>query len=227
VVISADGRTLVSGSIDHTLRIWDVATGKCLRILEGHTDWVYSIALSADGQWLASAGSDCIVRLWNPHTGECLQQWSGHTGRIMKVVFDLATQTLISGAIDGTVRRWAIATGEQLTEYVMPFEIGTLALSPDNQVIAVAFKDVIRLIETKTGQCLKTLQGHQLYIPAMSFSPDGRSLLTGAYDQKVKLWDLKTGQCTKTWQGQVLSQCGQRTLYSPLGYCHRHLPQDF
>jgi WD40 repeat protein len=203
VVISADGRTLVSGSIDHTLRVWDVATGACLRILEGHTDWVYSIALSADGQWLASAGNDGIVRLWNPHTGECLQQWSGHTGRIMKVVFDLVTQTLISGSIDGTVRRWAIATGQQVTAYVMPFEVSTLALSPDNQVIAVAFKDVIRLIETQTGQCLKTLQGHQLYIPAMSFSPDGRSLLTGAYDQKVKLWDLQTGQCTKTWQGQV------------------------
>jgi WD40 repeat protein len=217
VVISADGRTLVSGSIDHTLRIWDVATGKCLRILEGHTDWVYSIALSADGQWLASAGSDCIVRLWNPHTGECLQQWAGHTGRIMKVVFDLATQTLISGSNDGTVRRWAIATGEQLTEYVMPFEISTLALSPDNQVIAVAFKDLIRLIETQTGQCLKTLQGHQLHIPAVSFSPDGRSLLTGAYDQKVKLWDLKTGQCTKTWQGQV--SWLRTVVFSPDGKC--------
>ncbi len=203
VAISSDGSFLVSGSIDQTVKIWQTQTGECLRTLTGHADWIYAIALSPNDQWVASGGNDRTLRLWNSHSGECRHQLHGHQKRITDLAFGPDSQWLVSSSLDQTVRVWQIDTGEQLREFTLPDEVNSLALSQDGQAIAVSFDDLIRLLDTQTGQCLKTLQGHRLHIPTLSFSPDGRSLVSGAYDQKVKLWDTRTGQCVKTWQGQV------------------------
>jgi WD40 repeat protein len=51
--------------------LWDVAEGKCLKVLQGHTSWVRSIAWSLDGLVLASGGQDETIKLWDVKTGEC------------------------------------------------------------------------------------------------------------------------------------------------------------
>ncbi|MDY6901159.1 MAG: hypothetical protein SWZ49_24215 [Cyanobacteriota bacterium] len=55
---------IVSCSRDKTIRIWDLYTGECIRILEGHTDWVYCIAISPDGKTLVSCSRDKTVKIW-------------------------------------------------------------------------------------------------------------------------------------------------------------------
>jgi WD40 repeat protein len=55
---------LASGGWDKTIRLWDVATGRCLEVLEGHARPVYAIAFSSDGHWLASGSEDQTVKLW-------------------------------------------------------------------------------------------------------------------------------------------------------------------
>ena len=60
-----DGRTLASGSLDHTIKLWDSASGRLLRTLTGHTHWVNSVAFSPDGRTLASGSGDKTIKLWN------------------------------------------------------------------------------------------------------------------------------------------------------------------
>lgn len=69
VALSHDGRRLVSGSDDKTVRVWDAETGALQRTLEGHTGSVGSVALSHDGQRLASGSYDKTVRVWDAETG--------------------------------------------------------------------------------------------------------------------------------------------------------------
>src|SRR5262249_61774266 len=70
VAFSPDGRRLVTGGEGNTVKIWDVKTGRELKILRGHTGEIYAVAISPDGRWVASGGEDSTVEGWGRHHGD-------------------------------------------------------------------------------------------------------------------------------------------------------------
>jgi WD40 repeat protein len=87
VAFSPDGKQVVSGSGDRTVRLWDTATGAALQTLQGHNSWVTSVAFSPDGKQVVSGSGDETVRLWDVATGAALQTLEGHTGSVTSVAF--------------------------------------------------------------------------------------------------------------------------------------------
>ncbi len=79
VAFAPDGKTLVSGSWDRTIRRWELATGKELGRLLGHTHVVEGLAFTPDGKRVASAGHDQTIRLWDRATNRELHVLRGHT----------------------------------------------------------------------------------------------------------------------------------------------------
>jgi WD40 repeat protein len=115
-----DGKIrLVSGGDDEILRIWDPASGRQLRTLEGHAGEVNDLHAftTKDGRTLlASTGGDAMVRIWDPATGEQQRMLEGHTGPVTAVCSfpDEDGRTLLaSTGADAMVRIWDPATGEQ------------------------------------------------------------------------------------------------------------------
>ena len=69
LALTPDGRQAVSGSADKTLRVWELATGRCIRTLHGHTGWVTSVAITSDGRYVVSGSNDKTIRRWEIASG--------------------------------------------------------------------------------------------------------------------------------------------------------------
>jgi eukaryotic-like serine/threonine-protein kinase len=106
VAFSNDGRFLASASGDRTVRVWDVASVKCVAVLTGHSDEVFAAAFHPDNTRLATAGRDRAICLWGLSPGEQVARLVGHTNYVFSLAFSPDGATLASGSGDGTVRIW-------------------------------------------------------------------------------------------------------------------------
>ncbi|KAJ3916051.1 WD40 repeat-like protein, partial [Lentinula edodes] len=168
--LAARGRTLVSGSYDCTVRVWDIPTGRLVHTLSGHTQKVYSVVLdSRDGTWgsEASGSMDGTVRLWSITTGECLHVLSGHTSLVG--LLGLSPSFLVSAAADSTLRVW----DARLPSNDGSYNRTSLGPSPSSNSA-----DLLRGVMT----------GHTGAITC--FQHDEWKVVSGS-DGTLKVWDLR------------------------------------
>jgi WD40 repeat protein len=207
---------LISGSLDHTIKFWDLNTGDCLQTLE-HVHQIKSLALSPDGNLLASGSVDSAIRLWNLQTGEAIAPFYGHLDQAWCVAFSPDQNALknhrtllATGSFDQTIRLWDVTTGEclhTLQGHTNP--IWALAFSPNGKILASGgFDHAIRLWEMDTGRCLRVLQGYALVVWAIAYAPAIEAddtaenlLASGGSDHLVRLWDANTGNHLKILRG--------------------------
>ena len=110
VSVMADGRRAVSGSLDRTLRVWDLESGSCLRTLEGHTDSVMCVSVMADGRQVVSGSKDRTLRVWDLETGNS-RVLQGHSGGVLSLSVTPDGRRAVSGSEDRTLRMWDLETG--------------------------------------------------------------------------------------------------------------------
>ncbi|KAI8972769.1 WD40-repeat-containing domain protein [Pilobolus umbonatus] len=107
--VASHGNTLVSGSYDSTVRVWNIAKGRLIHLLEGHTHKVYSIVIDAERNHCMSGSMDSTVRIWDLATGNCLRKLEGHT--VLVGLLGLTDKYLVSAAADSILRVWSPETG--------------------------------------------------------------------------------------------------------------------
>src|SRR5680860_200214 len=112
LVISSDGRQVVSGSTDGTLRVWSlVPPERELAVLEGHKNTVAGVALSPDDRLLASASYDATVRLWDLESHEELLRFKPGKRNMTAVAFSLDGKKLLGGGLGEELYVWDVASG--------------------------------------------------------------------------------------------------------------------
>ena len=116
MAFSPDGKTVASGSVDTSVRVWDVASHRQVGLpLTGHTDEVASLAFSPDGKTLVSGSADDSVWLWDVasqrQVGATL---TGHTDDVASVAFSPDARNVVSGSVDTSVRLWDVASHRQV-----------------------------------------------------------------------------------------------------------------
>ncbi len=203
VSFSPDGKTFASASVDKTIKLWDLATGREIQTFSGHQSGVVSVSFSPDGKTLASGSSDKTIKLWNIATGKETQTLSGHKKGVNSVSFSPDGKTLASGSGDNTIKLWNIATGkENQTLSGHKKGVNSVSFSPDGKTLASgSYDNTIKLWDLATGKETQTFSGHKKTVNSVSFSPDGKTLASGSEDNTIKLWDLATGKETQTLSG--------------------------
>jgi WD40 repeat protein len=112
VIGTPDGRYVVSGSYDNTLRLWDLTIGRITRTLLDHTDSITVVAVTPDGRQVISGSYDKTLRVWDLATGETKTRLQGHTSWISAVAFTHDGRHVVSGSNDKTALVVAISPSE-------------------------------------------------------------------------------------------------------------------
>ncbi len=201
VVVSADGKTIISGSDDQTIKIWDLNSQKLLRTLKGHTDWVYDIAISADSQ-IVSGSKDKTLRLWQLSRQH--RTLTGHTSYVNSVAISSDATKIASGSYDKTVKFWNLSTGQVDTLKGHSREVLAVAISADGKKIVSGSVDRTVIIwNLKTLKAQNTLVGHTSDVNAIAISPNNQQIASVSDDRTIKLWNLNTGREIRTLTGHL------------------------
>ena len=216
-VIPSDGFTNLSDPVGHPITVYVVdkdgdvgyASFTLAEIspyhianLDGHTDYVESVAFASDGTTVASGSGDETVKLWDVTTQTNLATL-GHNGWVSSVAFASDGTTLASGSRDETVKLWDVTTQTNLATLGHNGWVSSVAFASDGTTLASGSGDeTVKLWDVATQTNLATL-GHTAVISSVSFSPDGTTVASGSWDGTVKLWDVTTQTNLVTLEGHT------------------------
>jgi len=117
VAYSPDGQRIVTGSHDHTAKVWEAASGRELLVLTGHSDWINSVTVSPDGQRIATVSDDGTAKLWEAASGRELLTLRGHRDGVFAVAFSPNGRRIVTGSDDNTAKVWEAARTEQVAAW--------------------------------------------------------------------------------------------------------------
>ncbi|MBA7489767.1 hypothetical protein ES702_00301 [subsurface metagenome] len=177
---------LVSGGCDRDVRVWNMATGRSIHTLRGHTSTVRCLKMS-DSKTAISGSRDTTLRVWDLESGICKNVLVGHQASVRCLA--IHGDYVVSGSYDTTARIWSISEGTWLKTLSGHFS-QIYAIAFDGKKIATGSLDTsVRIWDPNTGLCTAVLQGHTSLVGQLQMRGD--KLVTGGSDGSVRVWSLE------------------------------------
>ncbi|KAI9206639.1 WD40-repeat-containing domain protein [Polychytrium aggregatum] len=203
--VGEEGKQIVSGSSDNTLRVWDTETANCLEVLEGHTSRIWDVASNKSGAFVASASGDGTVKLWDLKGArkDCVATYTGFVGDVYSVQYHPAGHHLVAGGYDKTIRLYDLErnvvvktfTGHQLS-------VSKTIFNPIGNLIISGSKDnTIKFWDIVSGLCIKTISSHLGEVTSVEMNSVGSLMLSCSKDNSNRLWDVRMVRPVRKFKG--------------------------
>ena len=195
VLLSPDGRWILSWSYDHTLRLWDASTGAPIGAPMRYAGLVNGALLSPDGRRILSWLDDNTLRLWDASTGAPIGEPMRHAGSVKGALLSPDGRRILSWSDNHTMRLWDASTGAPIGEPMRHAgSVKGALVSPDGRrILSWSDNHTMRLWDASTGAPIGEPMRHAGSVKGALVSPDGRRILSWSDDNTVRLWDASTG----------------------------------
>lgn len=201
LVFSPDGTLLASAGSDSYIHLWQAKDGSYLKGLKAGEGGVNSISFSNDSKTLASV-SGGTLSIWQLDTFTNIKKFQLKNYSSYSVAFSPNNALIAVGGGDGKIGLWDIANNKLVREFKGSiFPVSFVNFSSDGQFITGSIWNhdsedyfitdkTIRIWSVKSGELVKSLNGHEKWIWCATFSPDGKYLASSARDGTIRLWPL-------------------------------------
>lgn len=205
ILITPDGRRVISSSVDKTIRIWDLDSGEQLHALRGHQSIISVFMILPDGRRLVTSSiEDFSVKVWDIESGRQLYVMRGHTNSISDFTVTPDGRFAVTASGDKTLKIWMLPPPLLSNQEVAAVEIHTLknhSASVRSVVIAGKRKLVIsgsadkaiKIWNLQDGEEYRTLLGHNEGVSTLLLTPDEQHLVSSSMDSTIRVWDISQG----------------------------------
>ena len=179
--------TLISGSHDKTLKIWNLQTGQCQSTMRGHNAWVSS--LDCTNEVIVSSAWDETIKIWSQETKTLIDTLNLQNDTVY--CLKLRNNETVLGLKSKNIQIWDLNRNLMTMNCTGHFKAVNAVKIEGNLVVSASADSLVKVWDIRNGECVGNLPGHSANVMCIDFDIQSQRIVSGGYDKTIRVWDMR------------------------------------